>query len=62
MKDFLSSDHDDIYDPVFLAQMVLSPLNTMLTFSLICSQKQIYVQKEKTGMYVCSTCCSVMKF
>jgi hypothetical protein len=32
MKDFLSSDHDDIYDPVFLAQMVLSPLNTIVDF------------------------------
>jgi hypothetical protein len=61
MKDFLSSDHDDIYDSIFGTNGFKS-FEYLLTFSLICCQKQIYVQKEKTGMYVCSTCYSVMKF
>jgi hypothetical protein len=30
LKKFLNSFHDDIYDPLFLAQMVLSPLNSIV--------------------------------
>jgi hypothetical protein len=47
MKDFLSSDHDDIYDPVFLAQMVLSPLNTIVDFLLIWSKTRSIVRRTR---------------
>jgi hypothetical protein len=30
LKDFLDSTHNNIYDPVFLAQMVLRPLNSII--------------------------------
>jgi hypothetical protein len=35
LKNYLSSDHDDIYDPIFLAQMILSPLNSIVDDTLI---------------------------
>ncbi len=35
MKTFLNSKHDEIYDPVLLAQMVLSPLNSIVDDVLI---------------------------
>jgi hypothetical protein len=35
LKTFLNSKHDEIYDPVLLAQMVLSPLNSIVDDVLI---------------------------
>ena len=40
LKDFLDSKYDEIYDPLFLAQMVLSPLNTIVDETLLKDAKQ----------------------
>jgi hypothetical protein len=35
LKKFLNSNHEEIFDPLFLAQMVLSPLNTIVESLLL---------------------------
>jgi hypothetical protein len=54
-KDFLDCKDEDIYDPLFLAQMVLSPLNTIVDEVLIplARQEEVFIAgpKERNKLY-----------
>jgi hypothetical protein len=48
LKDFLDSSHNDIYDPVFLAQMVLRPLNSIVDIlDAQAVSEQVYEKKTR---------------
>ena len=48
LKNFLDSDHTDIYDPLYLAQMILSPINDIV--EILMNQaynEEIYLKSDR---------------